>query len=924
MRNLLLGAKHFALQSHSSKITTKHLIASLACLQAVDRKGYDQLLNILKTSETSSKKTIFTLEMLATIAEMPRIPYCAEVNGIIQLLKLSNYDLTSQITEPFVDAIAIKGAYHQVMSEVTEVRALLESKVFGQSQVIEVVSDAVMQMAWADKANRPRAIFFFLGPPATGKTYLSELLGKGLQGYSFKSFDMTQYVSEQEGFALTGLRKGFGEAAPGQLTGFIKKHPKSIIVFDEIEKSHTRVQTALLRMLSSGWVQDEYDMQDIDCREAIIIFTSNLGSELYSNRVFLNQVAKNPHQARDSILEVIRSEKKVENGHSVLSIPPEMISRLAQGGVVLFNKLDLAGLSRIASEQFELECKAFEQRLGIQVHVECIDALIKVLVLNFAPQFDVRAIKSRLAYYVFDPVTDYLQANLGMDVETMRITLSEQALQFLTADGFDALPQQMTIKHQGVFFASQVTQNGLELVLHLDDVRIEKLSRSADFKDASGIVVDLPDVSFADVAGHEKIKMRLLEVLNLVRHSEELTALGEQTPKGMLLYGVPGTGKTLLAKAFACEAQLPFLACSGNDLLSEGFIRKLFTRAREYSPALIFIDEIDAVPKRGTAGPHADALVNRLLVEIDGFNTGNDGLFIIAATNRKKNIDSAILRSGRIDLHFEVPQLDKGARRWFIEQMLKKPIFDNSINVEVLVTLTAGLSGADLQKISRESILYALRESLESISETVLINQVNTLKYGHELLLEDNELRMQETAYHEAGHAVVSKLLLPERKIEQVTVVARSNFLGMVSYDTEQQHDYHRDFLFGLTCVALAGRIAQRKQFGSRGVDAGAAGDLEQAMNYAWLAIAKWGMDSTLENINVAKLQALSEQAYFQREIEARIQAWMTDATKKTQILVNQNWQALEQVALAVLEREVLDEVELLDIMKKNQNSVVA
>jgi len=200
-----------------------------------------------------------------------------------------------------------------------------------------------------------------------------------------------------------------------------------------------------------------------------------------------------------------------------------------------------------------------------------------------------------------------------------------------------------------------------------------------------------------------------------------------------------------------------------------------------------------------------------------------------------------------------------------------------------------------------------------------LIDQVNTLKYGHTLQLEDNALRLKETAYHEAGHALISKLMLPERNIEQITVVARSNFLGMVSYDSEQQHDYHQDFLFGLTCVALAGRVAQKKQFGDKGIDSGASGDLDQAMHYAWLAIGKWGMDSQLENVNVEKLQSLGQQSFFQKEIESSVLAWMEKATKQTELLVNENWQALEAIALSVLENEVLDEAELLELMKQNR-----
>lgn len=918
MRNILLGAKYFAIQSNAKEIVTSHLVQALASLQSVNDEAYQTLTTLLEIDEETPKQSILTDELLTETAEAPRLIYSKKVNGIVQLLKLDGYDLSSNITELYLDSAAVKGAYHQIMAQVSEVKALLSSQVFDQEEAIEVVTDAVMQMAWADKANKPKAIFFFLGPPATGKTYLSELLGQGLQGYSFKSIDMTQYVGEEEGFGLTGLRKGYNNAAAGELTEFVKENPKSILVFDEIEKSHTRVQTALLRMLSSGWLQDEYLKEDIDFRDTIVVFTSNLGSELYTNRTFLEQVKKAPHQARDSILEVIRSEKKIEKGHSVVAIPPEMVSRLSQGGVVLFNKLTQTGLARIAQNQFEKERLAFQKKLGIQVEVEALDDLISILVLSFAPLFDTRAMKSRLVDIVFDPITDYLQAHLGIEIDRMSFDISDQIVQFLAENDMKAIVREMELKYQRAFFDFKVVQKDTCLVLEFFDMRIEKLSRGADFTDSSGIVVDLPEVKFSDIAGHEKIKTRLLEVVNLVKHSDTLTDLGEKPPKGMLLYGVPGTGKTLLAKAFANEAGLPFLACSGNDLLDEEFIRKLFARAREYAPALIFIDEIDAVPKRGSGGAYADALVNRLLVEIDGFGSGQSDIFIIAATNRKENIDEAILRSGRIDLHFEVPQLDKGARTWFIQQMLKKSIFDSNIDVDQVVMMTAGMSGADLQKVSRESIIYALRESKDLITEEILFEQINIVKYGQMLSLEDSATRLKETAYHEAGHAILSKIMLPERRIEQITVVARANFLGMVSYDSEQEHDYHIEFLFGLTCVALAGRIAQHKQFGIKGMDSGASGDLEQAARYAWMAIGHWGMDEMLPNLCIAKLQEMTKQPLFTKEIEARVAAWMQRATQRTQELVDEYWDVIEETALSVLEKEVLDESDLNIIFNKH------
>lgn len=918
MRNLLLGAKGISLEDSRSQIELDDLRKSLKALSPIDSDAFETLCAGLDVETQHEKEERFSEEYLEGVASKERLPYAIEVIDFIFDMKAKGLTIDSAITEPYVNMGGRKGSYHAVVSQVAEMRALLQSKIFDQELAVEEVSDAVMRMAWSEKSNRPSAILFFLGPPATGKTYMAELLGQGLQGYSFKTFDMTQFTSEQEGFALVGLRKGFESAGEGLLTSFVKQHPKSVIVFDELEKSHTKVQTSLLRMLSAGFLRDEFSQEEIDFRQTIVVFTSNLGSNLYSNRNFSEQTRNNPHQARESLMEVIRRERKVEKGHEVNAIPPEMLSRLAQGGIVLFNKLSIDGLSNIASSQLMAERTHFQRKLGIEVGFNEMESLVRLLVLGFAPDFDTRAIKSRLGSFVYDPVTDFLQYNPDANIEQVIVRLDDESKQFVAEQDPKQLIQQLAIKHQRVYFDSSISHSGNRLTLNFSSARIEKLAKGEDFSDASGIQVNLPTVSFDDIAGHSMIKARLAEVINLVKNSAQLEELGVKPPRGMLLYGVPGTGKTLLAKAFAHEAGLPFLACSGNDLLDEAFIRKLFSRAREYAPAIIFIDEIDALPKRGAANAYADALVNRMLVEIDGFSSSasTGEVFIIAATNRKELIDPAILRSGRIDLHFEVPQLDKGARRWFIERMLEKPVFDKAIDIDRLTTLTAGLSGADLQKIARECVLFALRENRSSLDEAQVLEQINTVKYGMPLDLESSEIQLEETAYHEAAHAVISRLMLPERRIEQITVVARSDFLGMVSYDHEQQHDYTRDFLFGLTCVALAGRTAQTRQFGAKGLDSGASGDLRQAMHYAWLAVGNWGMDEEFFNMDVASLRELTKQPMYAQKVEQLIQQWIVEATQQTEQIVEQHWHTIENVAREVLKNEILDESTLLELME--------
>lgn len=915
MRNMLLGGKLLAMESGASLISLDHLREALYGLEPLVDTEYATLVDCLNLPAEIERRERFTSQLLEQAAARPRLSYAPEVIQVLNRLKRQGLTLASRITEPYVDLVERKGRYHDVVASVAELRALLNSRIFDQDAAVEAVSDAVMRMSWSELSNRPRAIFSFLGPAATGKTYMAQLLGQGLQGYALRSFDMTQFASEKESFGLVGLRKGFADATSGLLTDFVKQNPLAIIVFDELEKSHSRVQTALLRMLSEGWLRDEFTGEEIDFRQTIVVVTSNLGSSIYANRTFAEQARQQPHQAREHLLQAIRQETKIEDGHQVMAIPPEMISRLSQGSIILFNKLSMDALARIAQEQIRQERKSFGDKLGLSVEIQQFDRLVRLLVLGFAPEFDTRAVKSRLSDQVFDPITDYLLAHENADVARVELSVDAAVSAFLDAQDMSKLPQQLATKHQRVYFQRRVSLQAQTLKVEFTEVRIEKLARGEDFMDASGIQVDLPEVSFEQIAGHVQIKARLRETINLVANRSRLRAQGVSTPRGMLLYGVPGTGKTMLAKAFAHEAELPFIACTGNDLLSEAFIRKLFARAREYAPAVIFIDEIDALPRRGTAGPHADALVNRMLVEIDGFGDSDD-IFIIAATNRKDLIDPAIVRSGRIDLHFEVPQLDKEARRWFIERMLARPLFGDAIDVDQLVMLTAGFSGADLEKVSREVVLLALREQHDIITAKMVIEQINTQKYGAPLNLEEGRHHLEETAYHEAAHAVISRVLLPERRIEQVTVVARANFLGMVAYDNEQQHDYTREFLFSLTCVALAGRAAQVKHFGGKGLDSGASGDLQQAAHYAWLAIAEWGMDESLYNLPVAALKERLQRLPFAAQVEDRIKHWLDEATGSTSSLVETHWQSIERVAQRVLRDEIIDAATLHQLME--------
>jgi len=927
MYNWILAAKFIALKESAKSIEVSHLAQALQHLEC--RVGsedlWQKLISVVNRYEpnavASSLELTISDEDLEEMRELGIMSFDRQSVLLIEDLKKLQIDTSSEISKPKDHQPSNMAATRALLKrrrslrKISRVTELLDERIYGQKQAVEVVNDAIARMEWTTSKSSPRAVFSFLGPPATGKTYTAKVLAEALDDYKFKSFDMSQYTSHNQGFALVGLSGGYKDAKPGELTEFVKQNPKSIIVFDEFEKAHTGVQKVLLQIFSEGRLVDGCTNQSVDFRSTIIIITSNLGSSLYTNRKFMEVAETSPHQARAQLMNAISKEFKREEGHSVLAIPPEMLSRLSQGEIVLFNKLDFDALKRIGIRAYLSESDDFESRLAIKIHHTSADELTRLLVLSFAPVLDAREIKGRLPDLIFDQISDYFLANPDSQITKVVTTLDEQSLSFLSGIDTQTLVKKLALKREKIFFdcVSEVFDDCLRLIYK--NTRVEKIPDSSDFAGSSGIQVTLPDIRFSDIAGHSSIKQRLSEAISLLKNKSKLASLNTSLPRGILLYGPPGTGKTMIAKAFAKEAGLPFIACAGHDLLKDGFIEEIFARAKEYAPTAIFIDEIDAIPKRGNQNSYTDIFVNKLLIHLDGFDD-SDEIIVIAATNRKELIDPALLRSGRIDLHYEVPRLDKEARRWFLRKIADEPFFSESIYNDGVLALTTGFSGADFAKLKRESILAAVREDLVSVSEAFFIEQINTLKYGTRKSRESviNELR--ETAYHEAGHAVLTRLLMPEIRIQQLTIVARSNFLGMLALGDDNREDLTRENFFKKTCVALAGRAAQMKEFGEDGIDVGASNDLKQASYYAHWAIAELGMDEQMFNISPSYLKEGLGYMPFQDEVSDLIREWMNNATTQTNTLINQHWEKVVRVAEAVLEHEVLTQDMIIELME--------
>ena len=453
--------------------------------------------------------------------------------------------------------------------------------------------------------------------------------------------------------------------------------------------------------------------------------------------------------------------------------------------------------------------------------------------------------------------------------------------------------------------------------------KFKQVKRIKDFSE-DGLVFDIPEVSFDDIAGHHKAKTRLREVINFFRAPKQLDSFKIQPPKGMLLYGPPGTGKTMLAKAFANEADLPFISITGLELLHPEKTKKVFTKAKEYAPAIVFIDEIDTIGKRGGENTR-EVPINKLLSEMDGFSGNKDeNIFVIAATNYKENIDSAIIRPGRIEIHIEVNNLDKEARQYFLDKTIAEKPTSGSFDMNRLLMYTTGLTGAQLELVGKEASFYCLRHSLPAITQEILIEQINIIKYGEKQSYLSPEKMFEETAIYQAGIAIISKILMPQVHIEHVSLTAKDEIVKFVSHDYNdvQENMTVKDFKNKI-CISLAGRTAQVKKYGNTdGMDTGTSNDLQQATRDAYAAIAYYGMDQDVGYINIngvvdAKEKSASnnDTKHYHGKIDTALERWMLEGEENTRNLVDKHWKLIQKLANELLEQEIIYADELDEII---------
>lgn len=778
----------------------------------------------------------------------------------------------------------------------------LKSNLFDQDYAIEALIKTFLQTSILKSKKKISHIYTFIGTPSCGKHYLCELIEKySPDVQEIKTFYMDQYNIDTLKFSV--------QSFTDEVIEFCKNNPRAILVFEDIEKADLQIQLAIYTLFG------DYEKSEIDFSNIILVFTTTLLSSLLQRKDFKNMLQEDPLQAHTFLMEKLSHEKlETSDGTIEEALDKKLLSLLNEHTIIPFDKLSLKALIKIGDQSLQSMTKDFMKETKVKIEYKEYDSFVALITLSLAPYINARHIKQKIPKLIFNHIYDALK--IKADAKSIVYGISDESQRFLNE-----------IFANEQFFITQTTKQHKRLNLEWEIVatngsvecKIKNVSYVKEkISTTSHDDIHISDISFDDIAGHKKVKKELAEIVTLLKDQERLKQFGLDIPTSMILCGPSGMGKKLLARAFAKEADMPYIVINGSDLFTQRNIHAAYSKAYSSAPLIIILEDTDT---QGIInGMISTMSLEPVVEELDNLHQSYDSpIFTILTLNNCSNLPNELIQANRINIHIEVAKLDIEARRFFIKDVLKKP-HDKNIDIERVVRYISGMSGNELKRIGQEASLYAARKGLKELTEEILLEQINIIKYGSKLeskQIRDIEKSMAKTAYHEAGHAVLSHVLLPNIKIEQVTVAPRSESLGFVSYHSDEYIDAtSKAELFNDVCVLLAGRIAKMEKFGQDGFETGAISDLEVATTQVYAAIALFGMDEELGYINISGLDTGGLTPILQNKIEERILVWLDKAKTHTENEVKRLWNAIEAVAQELIKKEVIDGEELKKIIE--------
>lgn len=771
-------------------------------------------------------------------------------------------------------------------------------EVVGQDKVIEFLDLSLKRLGRLKLFEGVAGMLTLAGPPACGKNFAAKVIAR------FMERQMLVLHMDEFGYA-DDIERLIGEK--GVLERWISAHPDGIVICEDIDKADHAIQRTLAAIVADGAPDDIRRYQ-----QAIFIFTFSVSDPTWYEKRFIESYYENPLLRQGKFYEEISKVAAHDiEGNLVTLFDPQLLAVMSEGDLALFYALDLKALWHISQRVLERTIKELGGLSLTQIIVEEVDALSMGLLLEFSPYLNAK----RIAHKLPARLSDLLAAHCG-EAERCTLTLSDKAQSWL-AEFFDpSFDLKYFVKFERHFELTwKVRKRGSHLHLILDSIQeIEPVKPEHRTPYADRLAIRASHIGFGDVAGQLRVKKELKSIINVLQNEKGLKYFGITLPKGLLLYGPEGVGKTMLVKAFAKEAGLPYIYLRNSDLFDEMLIQEVYARARIAAPILVVLEGVDT--KGMIEGNYTSIPTGTLCEMIDHAPAEPDDYIFTVATARDMNeVPEELTHPGRIDLSVEVPELDKEARRFFAKKILEKP-HEEHIDIERITRYMSGMNGYELGRIAKEAALDALRQGKQKLTEAIIIDRINTIKYGHKLekkRFKNFEEDLKKSAWHEAAHAVTSLHLLPDVEIEQVTVIPRSEALGLVSYTQDAiEANMSKEEVIGNIGVLLAGRMATTKKFGpEKGIETGAYSDLQEASLYAYSAVAQFGMDEEMPDVSAEILIENINNNLFKEKIEARVLHWIEMGRKRAENIIEKEWQKIEKIAKRLLKEEVIEGSEL-------------
>ncbi|WP_201353221.1 AAA family ATPase [Hydrogenimonas urashimensis] len=780
------------------------------------------------------------------------------------------------------------------MSSVNSFERYAKKEIVGQERAIAFLSLAVERVGRVRLFDGVEGAIALAGPPACGKNFAAVIVGRYLQRETL-ILHMGEYAYADDIERLVGKH--------GVLERWINEHPNGVVVFEEIEKADHSIQRAIAAIVSDGAPDDQRRY-----RQALFLFTFTLGDPSWYERSFVDAFYDNPLLRQGKFYEDIsKVAAPDEVGNMVALFDAELLNVLSEGDLTLFYLLDLKALWSITERIMNRTVAQLNSVSLTEIEIRDPKEVALALLLGFSPYLNAKRIAHKLPALLTDRLSLQCQ-RAGKCI----IALSPKARRWLSGFFDLSFDLKYFIKFERHFELTWKTREGkrettllIDALKEIEPQRPEQRSAYAD-----RLSIRASHIGFGDVAGQIRVKKELRSIIKVLQNEKGLKHFRITLPKGLLLYGPEGVGKTMLVKAFAKEAGLPYIYLRSVDLFDEVLIQEVYSRARIAAPVIVVLEGVDT--KGVIEGNYTHIPTGTLCDMIDRAPAEPDNyIFTIATARDLQEVPEDLTHPGRIDQSVEVPELDREARRFFAEKILEKP-HEEGIDIDRITRYMSGMNGYELERIAKEAALDALRAGKEKLSEEIVIDRINTIKYGHKLekkRFKNFEEDLKKSAWHEAAHAVASLRLLPDVEIEQVTVIPRSEALGLVSYMEDAiETNMSKEEIEANIAVLLAGRLATIKKFGKeKGLETGAYNDLQEASLYAYSAVAQFGMDEELFNLHVEILLQNVSHTLFKETIESRVRAWIDKGTKRAEEIVETEWKTIERIAKKLLKEEVIE-----------------